>query len=365
MRLLLKGGHICDGRTGVDGVSDLLVDQGRIAGFSDDGEQADMTIDCRERYIIPQIIDIHTHCFPGYTKLGVDKNQLGFLQNIGTIVDAGSSGSEHFKLFEETVVSAPGTEVYEFINYSKLGLTEDGKELSDYHYFDEAELENVILQNRERIKGVKLRASASVVGSLGLEPIRRGVLFAHRLGLPVMIHIGNYPPSIEEVLQLVSKGDIITHTFHGKEGGIFRKDGKLKAEVLEARARGVLFDVGHGSASFDEKVAEKAIHMGFLPDFISSDLHSRNYGKTIGGLAEIISKGLKCGLSIRNVIECVSIRPAELLEMDTRIEKGKTARLNIVSVRNGVEFQVDGLILGERIQWGKGYGQTGNQKCCR
>lgn len=180
MRLLLKGGHICDGRTGVDGVSDLLVDQGRIAGFSDDGEQADMTIDCRERYIIPQIIDIHTHCFPGYTKLGVDKNQLGF-----------------------------------------------------------------------------------------------------------------------------------------------------------------------------------------LPDFISSDLHSRNYGKTIGGLAEIISKGLKCGLSIRNVIECVSIRPAELLEMDTRIEKGKTARLNIVSVRNGMEFQVDGLILGERIQWGKGYGQTGNQKCCR
>eukprot|EP01051_Picozoa_sp_SAG22_P008254 SAG22_NODE_618_length_8527_cov_6.070123_3_plen_159_part_00 len=44
--------------------------------------------------------------------------------------------------------------------------------------------------------------------------------------------------------------------------------------VWAAKRRGVLFDVGHGSASFSWTVAEIAAAEGFWPDIISTDIHA-------------------------------------------------------------------------------------------
>ena len=355
MRILIKNASVMDKRSGFNGErKDILIEDGVLKDIVNGGcikEKADISIDCSKDMVIPEVIDLHTHCFPWHTNLGVDKNYLGQMEMIGVIVDAGSSGCDDFETFKEEFIEKKGTEVFEFINYSKLGLTKDKLELSDESYFDEDKLSEVIKSYPDIIKGVKLRASQSVVGELGIEPIRRGVSFAHRMGLPVMIHIGNMPPAIDEVLALVSEGDIITHTFHGKEGGILDKDRRIKKIVLEAAERGVRFDVGHGSASFDMEVAKTAIAQGFIPYSISSDLHKRNYGTKIANFEYVIDKLYHCGLEAGQLIDCISIHPSEIVGLDNRICAGNTARLNIISIDDG-SFRIKGLISKNVVQIG-------------
>ncbi len=364
MKIVLKNGHVYDKRAGLDQISHLIVEHGRIAGFGDSEEDGDVVIDCRGRYVIPEIIDMHTHCFSGSTNLGVDKNRLGLLQNIGTIVDAGSAGAEHFELFRQQAKQTPGTRVYAFINYSKIGLTRDKLELSREEYFDEEGLGQTIRENPDVIRGIKLRASASVVGELGMKPIRKGLEFAHKMGLPAMVHIGNCPPSIEEVLEVMKAGDIVTHSFHGKAGGIL--DGrKVKREVWEARERGVLFDVGHGSASFDAGTAEAAIAEGFLPDLVSSDSHARNFQKTISGFAMILNRLAECGMTWRQIFDCVTGNAAEVLRIPGQIRNGEEARLNLASVDQSGALTVEGLVLGEMIRLGGTDGKNGCGRDCK
>lgn len=369
MKIILKNGRLYDRRNQIDKNANLILENGRICGTAgkENGDRetigpGDAVIDCSGKYVVSEIIDIHAHCFPGSTALGVDKNRLGLMQNIGTIVDAGSAGAQHFREFCRQA-EAPGTRVFEFINYSGIGLTKDKLELSREEYLDEEALEQVIREDGGRIRGIKLRASASVVGELGFAPIRRGLEFAHKMGLPAMVHVGNCPPRIEEVLEAMEAGDVVTHTFHGKEGGILGENG-VKKEVRAARERGVLFDVGHGSASFDPKTAAAAIGEGFLPDLISSDSHARNFGKTISGFAMVMNRMAACGMTAEQILDCVTGNAAELLRLPTGIRPGDEARLNIVSVNSRGEFSVDGLILGETVQLGEIYGKEGCRRNC-
>ena len=73
-------------------------------------------------------------------------------------------------------------------------------------------------------------------------------------------------------------GDIYTHCFNGT---IMDEQGQVAEAFHEARARGVLFDVGHGQGSFNYTIAERAAAAGFHPDIISSDLHIGKAGGSI------------------------------------------------------------------------------------
>ena len=51
--------------------------------------------------------------------------------------------------------------------------------------------------------------------------------------------------------------------------------------MWQARERGIIFDVGHGAASFWFRNAAPAIEQGFLPDSISTDLHTGNVNGSV------------------------------------------------------------------------------------
>lgn len=335
MKIKLKNGTLLNLAENSQKTADIIIDAGIISFVGDAKDiPCDEAIDCEGKLILPSFTDIHVHAFPEKTALGLSADKIGIRQGVSTIIDAGSAGCDDYPEFYKEVIEKSSTTVKAFINYSKIGLTKDGKELSDTGYFDEKKLFSTIQEFKETIVGIKLRASGSVVGSLGMEAVKKGISFARKVNLPVMVHVGNAPPTLEEILPLLQKGDIVTHIFHGKKGGILDDCGKIKQLVKDKYKEGVLYDVGHGAASFDFKTAEKAIKEGLIPFTISSDIHARNFGTKVKSLSEVMTKCLICGMEKEAILKAVTLNPGFITGNNIDIAVGNKASLAVVELLN-------------------------------
>jgi dihydroorotase len=128
-----------------------------------------------------------------------------------------------------------------------------------------------------------------------------------------MVHISFAPPSTDEVMELMRPGDVVTHCYNAHTLGIVADDGKIKASVLGARARGVLFDVGHGVGSFNFDVARKALDQGFLPDTISTDIYDLNVDGPVYDMPTTMSKMISLGMTFDDVLKRSTINPARII----------------------------------------------------
>jgi dihydroorotase len=108
-------------------------------------------------------------------------------------------------------------------------------------------------------------------------------------------------------------GDVVTHCFHGNDGGVLDERGAVWPEAFEARERGILFDVGHGAGSFTWRVARAALAQGFPPDTISSDIHAHNHAGPVHDLPRTLSKLLHLGMPLADVITASTARVGEHL----------------------------------------------------
>jgi dihydroorotase len=129
-----------------------------------------------------------------------------------------------------------------------------------------------------------------------------------------MVHIGNAPPVIEDTLSLLGEGDIVTHCWHGKFGGLLGRDKKPLPETWAAVERGVRFDIGHGSASFSFETARYALDAGLPLHAISTDLHGGNVKGPVYNMATTMTKLLHIGVSLPEVIRLSTQSPAELID---------------------------------------------------
>ena len=147
-------------------------------------------------------------------------------------------------------------------------------ECADLRLFDPRECVRVIAANRDLIAGVKVRVGRGAGGASGVAPLDIALEVAEEAGLPVMAHLDYPPPSRLEVLSRLRRGDILTHCFRPFPNAPVQADGQPREEVIAARERGVIFDIGHGGGSFGFGTAEAMLAAGFLPDVISSDVHT-------------------------------------------------------------------------------------------
>lgn len=347
--ILLKGGCLIDGREGLHAVKkDVLIENGVFAKIEDHIEPPEngKVLELKGAYVAPGFIDIHTHVFDvkaryGARAIGMPADMIGVAQGTTTVIDAGTAGPATIGDFVNDVVKKTRTRVYSAMHYATEGL-KDPPEGDDPSKYDLEEGKQAYEAYAPYIVAIKARASATCVGKLGITSIKAGHDLARTVGLPMLVHIGHMPPLIEEVVELMDQGDIITHAFHGKDNNLL-ENGSIKPQTQEARDRGVVFDVGHGKDSFNFNTGLVARKLGFYPNTISTDLHCRSFHKPVHSLAETMSKFLALGYTLEECVDKVTGAPATYLRLNDlgKLKVGCDGDVTIFRVERGSYQFVD------------------------
>lgn len=316
-----------------------LVDGVLAGGFHG---QPDETVDASGCFVTPGFIDLHTHVFahPEYGANRLPADRIGVCQGVAVLVDAGSSGAPTIDDFPDVVLATQKTRVFAFINIGSPGLPDLGGGHASRPEL--CHLDGVVRafeRHGDWLVGVKVLASQSHTGSFGLEAVKLARKAAELVNRPLMLHIGNAPPLIDDVLDLLREGDIVTHTYHGKVGGVLGFQDRVIPAFREAVERGVIVDVGHGRASFSFRVCELALAQGMPVHTISSDLHRGNVDRYAVSLARTMTK-LRClGLTIEEVVRRVTVNPARAIGIDARglglLQDGLTDTLTLFREAEG------------------------------
>ncbi|WP_218659598.1 amidohydrolase/deacetylase family metallohydrolase [Citrobacter portucalensis] len=361
--LLLRRARLVD-----DTVSDIALKDGKIAALGDVDGPALKTIELGgECYVSAGWIDSHVHCYPKSPIYHDQPDSVGIATGVTTVVDAGSTGADDIDDFY-TLTREAATEVYALLNISRVGLIAQN-ELANMVNIDADAVREAVKRHPDFIVGLKARMSSSVVGENGITPLDRAKAMQAQNGdLPLMVHIGNNPPDLDEIAERLSAGDIITHCYNGKPNRILTPQGELRASVMRAISRGVRLDVGHGTASMSFAVAKRAIELGILPHTISSDIYCRNrISGPVHSLANVMSKFLAIGMSLPQVIECVTANAADGLRLKQkgRLQVGLDADLTLFTLKRQPTVLVDAendslqaeqlLVPLAAIRAGKGY----------
>lgn len=292
---------------------DVLIDaQGRVAATGAGLAVPAGTVvhEMRGAYLSPGWVDLHTHIYHGATDISVRAKQIGVATGVTTLVDAGSAGEANFVGFDEYVAQTAQERVLAILNIGSIGLVACNRvsELIDERSIDIDRTLDCVEQHRHLIRGIKVRASGVIVGNWGIGPVKIAKKIAKLTNLPLMVHVGELAPLVEEVFELLTEGDIVTHCFHGKRGGNLMEDADLMAWARRLASQGVVMDIGHGAASFSYAVAMAAMGQGFYPTTISSDLHLRNIGGPVWDLSLVMSKMLALKMPLHEVVAAASTR---------------------------------------------------------
>ena len=277
--LLVKGGTLVDPALKLHAKKDVAFTDGVVSAVDDDlsKTEAREVLDASGRIVTPGMIDLHVHVFYGVSHFGIEPDPTCLAKGATTVVDAGSAGADTFPGFRKYVIEVSGTRILAQLNISSQGMltVEIGEfEIPEYANVDKAC--QMIEKHRDVILGVKVRLTKNLIVSekSGMSPLHRAREAADAAGLPIMVHPQDaWCGSIDDILAVMRKRDILTHCFHGMACGILDDHGQVRKSVREAMERGVVFDVGHGAGSFNWKVAERAMEQGVEPQTISSDLH--------------------------------------------------------------------------------------------
>lgn len=347
-KTVLINGHIIDPSLSLEGKYDIVLENGRIAsllpaGHTRDWETGVNVLNADGCYISPGWIDLHVHVFSERAQISIEADSIGVKQGVTTLVDAGSSGVADFDTFKETVIKPSMTEVLAWVNISSGGLCEGLSELSDLSRLAPEQTVQLIRDEPAAI-GIKARMSASVVKNNGIYPLEVTVSAAELAGVPVMVHIGNAPPDLGEVLKRLRGGDVVTHAFHGKKGGMLNEEGQILPEAEEALERGILLDVGHGTSSFSFESLARCRELGLHPYTISTDLYQANRKGPVYSLAVTMNKVLTLGYSLGEVIRAVTTAPAKILRREDNLgtlREGTVADLTIFRLYPEEENLID------------------------
>lgn len=326
--LILRGGQVIDPARGVDRVADVAVRNGRIAAVEAalpcDGAAEE--VDASGCLVLPGLIDIHTHCFWGASPFSIDPEPIAGAMGVTTWVDTGTAGAGTIDAFVRYVVERAKIRIIPLINVSFIGLAGirplsliSNGELNQDWLLDTETCVAALRRHRDVVRGIKLRASFDVCGANFGAALTGARFIADSVGLPLMTHISLAPPSVEDVLPFLRRGDVLTHCYTPFLSGILDGEGKVKDDVWRARERGVLFDVGHGSGSFSFDVAEAALAQGFAPDFISTDLHTVCIDGPVFDLTTTMAKFAAMGMSFSDIALRVTEAPARALGLQGEI----------------------------------------------
>ena len=353
--LVIKGGEVLDPSQGLRGKRDIGMRHGLVEAIEADipAARATRVLDASGRTVLPGLIDLHSHVFPYGSAIGIPADELVQHQGTTTAVSAGDAGANNFAAFRRYVVGQTRTRLYAFVHIANMGLAGfPVPELFNIDYADAESAARTIAENADLVLGVKVRMSQNVINKHGMEPLKRAIRACELSGKPmkVMCHIGGVETAelMSQILDALRPGDVLTHCYSGAPNMINQftnivQGGRLLPAALEAKKRGVIFDIGHGGGSFDFTVAEAAIAQGASLDVISSDIHVFS-GNTPGMpyLTWVMSKFLALGFTLEQVVAMATVNPAKVINRLPKLgtlQIGAPADATLVELVSGpVEF---------------------------
>lgn len=354
--LILKGGRVIDPSQNLDGIRDVAFSGGRVAACGKDLKPgADTEVRDVAGYIVsPGLIDLHTHVYWGGTSLGIDGDEFCRTSGVTTSVDTGSAGPGNWAGFRKHVIERAEARILAYLHVSFAGIYGFSKtimvgESENVRLMAPAECAEVADKNRDLIVGIKVRVGRHSSGDQGTAPLNMALQVAEQVGMPLMAHIDHPPPSYEEVVDMLRPGDVLTHAFRPFPNAPSTAQGTVKQAVLNARKRGVFFDIGHGGGSFAFKTARAMLANGFEPDTISSDVHTLCIEGPAFDQVTTMSKFLCMGMSLSNVIKASTVNAAVALQRMEygSLKPGSLGDATILSVKEGKFDYVD--VVGEHL----------------
>ena len=358
--LLLKGGRLLDPKNSIDSKMDVAVKDGKIYRIAAEipSSSAKKVLDVSGMIVSPGLINIHTHVYAG-SKPGFADGQSSQLPDafaprsgITTVVDAGTTGWRTFPDFKAKVVDPSLTRVLAFINIFETGFSAGSAIEPDLNTLDVQMTVDAIKKYPDFIAGTRI---GHYKGKSWI-PFNKASEAAQITDRPLFVecHMPEY--SLEDQLKKMRSGDIITHSFENvsERMPIVDEQGKLRAFVLEAQNRGVLFDVGHGGVGFWFNQAIPALKQGLLPNSFGTDEHRTSMNAGMKNMLNVMSKYLTIGMTIPDIIASGSWKPAKSIKREDlgNLSVGSVADIAVLSVLNGKYGYVDSG--GNRIE--------GNQK---
>ncbi|MGV3685219.1 MAG: amidohydrolase/deacetylase family metallohydrolase [Daejeonella sp.] len=353
--LLIKNGQVIDTKNGIDSKMDIAIRGGKIAKISKDisAGQSAKVIDAKGYLVTPGLINIHTHVFVGSKPntfadgvLSVSPDDFSFRSGITTVVDAGTSGWRNFPQFKKQVIDQSKTRILSFLNIFGAGLTGEWPALTGFPGIDDidaASMSDMIREYPGLIVGI-------VIGHYhGKEwiPFDKGIQVANDSKVPILVECLLPELPYEKILERLRPGDIVTHAYqdvaarkpvpNDKRKTLVDEKGSVQPFILEARNKGVLFDVGHGGAGFWFSQAIPAVKQGFLPDSFGMDLHRFSMNSGMKDMLDIMSKFLAMGMSVNDIIARATWLPAKSIQQFGlgHLSEGAVADIAILNIEKG------------------------------
>ena len=331
--LLIRGGRVVDPSVHLDAVRDIAISGGRIAAVEPTiaADAADV-IDARGKLVVPGLIDIHTHA-----GRSVEGPGLVLRDGVTGWIDGGSQGADRIAEIVAVARSSPQPGRV-LVNIGRGGILPGGDTM-DLTRADVAAAKDAIAKHRDYIVGVKARLSRDVVGTNDVEVLRRAQEAASAFNLPLMIHMGQSASPMGKLVDLLKRGDIVTHLFAPPPNAIVDEAGRILPEVLAARRRGVWFDVGNGQTGHMRWDTIGAImKAGFWPDTFSTDWNTNSKTTGVVDLPNCMSKLLGYGMTISDAIACATLNPSRIFPLFNdrgTLNVGAPADVALLELREG------------------------------
>src|ERR1051326_1871581 len=349
--VLLRSGHVICPDSGVNGVMDVAVRDGKIAAVQKDilPTSAKETIDVRGRIVIPGMIDTHAHVYRYVSgRFGLDADLVGVHSGVTALIDQGGPSCMTLPGFRHFAAEPAKTRVYAFLSSYLVGGLE-GHLYPTLYSPDGINIEATVRAakaNLDLVRGIKGHAEIGGFARWGIKVLQMWAEIGRKTNLPVYVHFGQLwglPKSgangedadtiIERVIPELRPGDILAHPFTRHPGGVVNREGKVAGVMTAALDRGLKVDGGHGS-HFSYRLAKIALGAGIVPDTLGADMHGYNtyvppppgtpaehaddeanpfYGQAKFSLTQAMSSMLALGLTLEQVVPMVTSNAAAMI----------------------------------------------------
>jgi len=341
--ILLKGGQVIDAKNKISSKMDVAISKGKILKVAPNIPVTDAkkVVDVSGMYVSPGLIDIHTHVFTGpnpgfgHGSSSVKADDFTFRAGITTVVDAGTSGYKTFPVFKEQVIDRSRTRILAFLNVFAPGMVGTAAEQEDMKALEIEKADETIKKYPDQIAGVKI----GHFSGKDWKPFDDAADLAHLNDRPLFVECHITAFSLEDQLKHMKSGDIITHAYENvsERMPVVDENGKVRPFVLEARKKGILFDVGHGGVGFWFNQAVPSVKQGLAPDTFGTDMHHNSVNSGMKDMLNLMSKYLNMGMQAEDILQRASWGAATAIKRPDlgNLSPGSEADIAVIRILDG------------------------------